>query len=289
MSTLTDGASRGCSAGLRHRLGGYHEHHPIAALGRFAESLWTHVADPGQPAGMHRVLPDPALNLALRCRRDPTGRPLDPRLVIIGPATRPFVFSFMPGDEIAAVRIKLEWARPLLGLDPAEHLDRQDDVADANPRLALELTAALAGSVPASRTAKGRMELLATAMLERARRRAVESPGAAAYALDIVRAETGRVRVQAIAGRTSVSLRQLRRAVRREAVFSLKAYARIIRLNCAMASADRSPARAWARIAAEAGFCDQSHLVRECRALTGMSPEPVARERRAEDGGPAMP
>jgi len=281
----TDSACPRCSAGLRHRLGGYDEHHPIAALGRFAESLWTHVANPGQPGGMHRVLPDPALNLALRCRRDPTGRPLDPRLVVIGPGTRPFVFRFLPGDEIAAVRIKLEWARPFLGLDPAEHLDRQDDVADANPRLACELTAALTGPVAASRTAERRMELLATALLDRARRSEVESPGAAAYALDIVRAETGRVRVEAIAGRTSVSLRQLRRAVRREAVFSLKAYARITRLNHAVASADRSRTPAWARIAADAGFCDQSHLVRECRALTGMSPEPVARERRAEDGG----
>jgi methylphosphotriester-DNA--protein-cysteine methyltransferase len=110
-----------------------------------------------------------------------------------------------------------------------------------------------------------------------------------AYALDILRAERGRVRVEAIAARTSVSLRQLRRAVRREAVFSLKAYARITRLNWAMASADRSRTPAWARIAADAGFCDQSHLVRECRALTGMSPAPVARERRAEDDGQTMP
>jgi AraC-like DNA-binding protein len=38
----------------------------------------------------------------------------------------------------------------------------------------------------------------------------------------------------------------------------------------------------WARIAADAGFCDQSHLVRESRALCGMAPAAVDRERRAE-------
>jgi AraC-like DNA-binding protein len=282
MPTATAPTHPVCSSGLRHRLGGYREHHPVPALGRLAETLWTHVADPDQPGGMHRVLPDPALNLTIRCRRDADGRPVDPRLVVIGPGTRPFVFRFVPGDEIAAVRMKLEWARPLLGLDPAEHLDRQTEVADANPRLARELAAALAGPLAASRAAEVVMQYLAAAVLERARRTGIEPPGAAAYALDLVRARTGRVKVESIAGDTSVSLRQLRRAVRREAVFSLKAYARITRLNHAMTSADGLRRPPWARIAADAGFCDQSHLVRECRALTGMSPEPVARERRSE-------
>jgi AraC-like DNA-binding protein len=272
----------GYSTGLRHQLGGYREHSPVASLARFAEAVWTHVAPPDQPAGMHRVLPDPALNLAIRCRRDLTGRPLDPRLVVIGPKTQPWVFRFQPGQEIAAVKVKLEWARPLLGLDPAAHLDREDELSDADPRMARELTAALAESLVASGTAEGVAGHLTGALLQRARRTATRASGATAHALDMVRAETGRVRVERIADETGVSLRQLRRAVRRDAVFSLKAYARMTRLNHAMAAADRAPRLGWARIAADAGFCDQSHLVRECRALTGMSPEPVARERRAQ-------
>jgi AraC-like DNA-binding protein len=38
----------------------------------------------------------------------------------------------------------------------------------------------------------------------------------------------------------------------------------------------------WARIAAAAGFADQSHLIRECTALTGLTPGEVHRERRSE-------
>ena len=45
-------------------------------------------------------------------------------------------------------------------------------------------------------------------------------------------------------------------------------------------TSSRGPA--WAAIAAETGFCDQSHLVRECRVLTGLAPGEVYRERRAQ-------
>lgn len=44
---------------------------------------------------------------------------------MIGPQRRPVIFRFEAGQEIAGVRVKLEWARYLLGLDPADHVDRE--------------------------------------------------------------------------------------------------------------------------------------------------------------------
>lgn len=265
--------------GLRHQLGGYREHRPGPTLARVAEAAWTHEAPAALSAmgGTHRVLPDPALNLAFRCHRGTDGRPIGPKLVVIGPKTRPFLFRFRPGDEIAAVKVKLEWARPLLGLDPSAHLDREDDIADVlagGP----ELLDALSGA----RSAGEACSLIARSVTERLRGREVAVPATTATALDLVRATTGRVRVDAVARRMGVSLRQLRRAVRTETAISLKAYARITRLNHAMALADRAARPGWARLAAEAGFFDQSHLVRECRALAGLSPGQTHRERRAQ-------
>ena len=60
----------------RHRLGGYREYTPPPRLEGLVESVWTHNAPAELPAGagaMHRVLPDPALNLAFSCRRDDRG------------------------------------------------------------------------------------------------------------------------------------------------------------------------------------------------------------------------
>jgi AraC-like DNA-binding protein len=70
--------------------------------------------------------------------------------------------------------------------------------------------------------------------------------------------------------------------VRSESTLSLKAYARMTRLNAAMSRADAAARPAWSRISADAGYCDQSHLVRECRAVTGRTPGPLHRERRAQ-------
>jgi glyoxylase-like metal-dependent hydrolase (beta-lactamase superfamily II) len=61
----------------RYRLGDYRDYVPPPSLSTVGEGVWTHrvavnVALPG--GAMHRVLPDPALSIALRCRRDAAGR-----------------------------------------------------------------------------------------------------------------------------------------------------------------------------------------------------------------------
>jgi AraC-like DNA-binding protein len=227
---------------------------------------------------MHRVLPDPALSLAFACRREPDGRALAPRMILIGPKTRPFLFHPPPGYQLVAIRLKLEWVEPLLGLVPAEHADTQPDLAAVLPHLAESLQQRLADT-------RGPEQALV--VLTEAVRRWAEPrhrPGVEAAALDLIRATAGRVPVDMVAGRVGMSSRHLRRSVRRRAGISLKHYGRTMRFLAAVTEADRVPMPQWARIAAEAGFCDQSHLVRESRALCGMAPAAVDRERRAEAG-----
>jgi AraC-like DNA-binding protein len=144
-------------------------------------------------------------------------------------------------------------------------------------------------SLGETRTAGEACAVLAQALLERLRARPLKAPATPAVALDLVRQRTGHIRVEDVADHTGVSLRQLHRAIRAATALSLKAYARITRLNHAMALADRSSRPGWARLAAECGFCDQSHLVRECRSLAGLSPTEAHRERRsqAETSNPA--
>jgi AraC-like DNA-binding protein len=261
--------------GPRHEIGGYREFAPPPALAAAVEAVWIHRSP---EAGMHLVLPDPALNLAFRCRRLPGGGIDAPRLTVIGPKNRPYPFHFRAGDEIAAVKVKLEWTRALLRLVPADHFDREDALGPADARLPAWLLDRLSGAP----TAEAAAALLASALASLSPATGLCPPAAPARALDLVRQATGRVSVEVVAARMGVSLRQLRRVVRSEAAMSLKAYARITRLNAAMAAADRAARPGWARVAVESGFCDQSHLVRECRALAGFTPGRIHRERRAE-------
>lgn len=52
---------------------------------------------------------------------------------------------------------------------------------------------------------------------------------------------------------------------------------RVLRLGRAVARADRG--RGWAEAAGHAGFADQAHLARDVRALTGLTPTALRRER----------
>lgn len=52
---------------------------------------------------------------------------------------------------------------------------------------------------------------------------------------------------------------------------------RVLRLQRAVAAADRG--LAWADVAAQTGYADQGHLARDVRALTGVTPTDLGRER----------
>jgi AraC-like DNA-binding protein len=264
----------------RYQLADYHDYAPAAPLARVAEGVWTHRIAPDAPladGAMHRVLPDPALSLAFRCRRDGAGRPADPQLIAIGPKTRPYIFRFGRGWEIAAVRVKLEWVEPLFGLVPVEHHDAETDLSGDHP-----FARVLFQQLGDTRSCIEAAAVLARAVAGRVRDRTAPRTRATASALELVRRTAGGLPVGSIARVTGSSVRHLRRTVRLEAGISLKAYARVTRLLQAVTAADRSPTPHWARIAADAGFCDQSHLVRECGALTGLGPGALHRERRAE-------
>lgn len=51
-----------------------------------------------------------------------------------------------------------------------------------------------------------------------------------------------------------------------------KAVARLVRFDRVLRALERPGAPGWERIAAEAGYADQPHLVREFRAFTGLTP-----------------
>jgi len=79
--------------------------------------------------------------------------------------------------------------------------------------------------------------------------------------------------VQQVADRMSVSVRKLRQDFAASVGLSPKTYARVYRLQRlvgSVATIDRE--RDWAALAVQHGYFDQSHMVHEFRALTGLTP-----------------
>ncbi|HEX2451835.1 MAG TPA: helix-turn-helix domain-containing protein [Gemmatimonadales bacterium] len=165
---------------------------------------------------------------------------------------------------------------PLFGLRPIEHHDAEHDLREVEPSAGW-----LFDRLVETRSCVEAAGSLARAVASLARG-STGHASVAAGALELVRRTGGGMPVDGIAQVTGTSERHLRRTVRREAGISLKAYARIARLLRAMTAADRTPTPHWARISADCDYCDQSHLVRECRALAGCTPGELHRERRAE-------
>lgn len=91
-----------------------------------------------------------------------------------------------------------------------------------------------------------------------------------------------------LAANAGMSMRQLQRVFRGAVGVTPKEYARIRRVRSGIVLASRGDTR-WARLAAELGFSDQSHLIRELTQITGFSPSDLRRQLAQIDHGPVDP
>ena len=91
------------------------------------------------------------------------------------------------------------------------------------------------------------------------------------WAYETIAASGGRAKIAAIAQRIGWSRKHLARRFAGEIGLGPKSVSRIVRLNRAIAAA-RPGDDGWAGIAADCGYADQAHMVREFRALAGASP-----------------
>jgi AraC-like DNA-binding protein len=85
--------------------------------------------------------------------------------------------------------------------------------------------------------------------------------------------------VRGLADQVNLSVSQLERSFTRHVGVGPKLLARQTRLSALAAEAMTCASPCWARLAAEYGYADQAHLVRDFRELTGLPPSGLAAER----------
>ncbi|MCC6811876.1 MAG: AraC family transcriptional regulator [Deltaproteobacteria bacterium] len=86
-------------------------------------------------------------------------------------------------------------------------------------------------------------------------------------------AERGLARIDALCALGGVSIRQLDRLFQKHLGFSPKTYSRIVRFQAALTRLKRDPGCTLAEVAAECGYYDQPHFVRECKTYAGAVPK----------------
>jgi AraC-like DNA-binding protein len=227
------------------------------ALPRFVEAVTVLVAARGRAA--HQRLPDGRTTVVFRVRDG--GQSGD--LCVAGPRTRA---QFKDGTGVAQaiiVQLKPGWSAPLLGVPASALTDRVVPLAElwGGDDLCHQLLAA-----PDLPTALDRLSRAIATRAEQA-----FEPASARLARRAVRLlERGESRVEQVAAQLGVTARHLRRAFLDSVGVAPKDFARGVRLGRALRQAATSTD--WARIAVDAGYYDQAHLIGDFRDLIGMTP-----------------
>jgi AraC-like DNA-binding protein len=87
----------------------------------------------------------------------------------------------------------------------------------------------------------------------------------------------GMVPIQELADASGLSLRHFQRRFRALTGLNPKHYARICRIGHAVHRKELEPEASWTALAHEAGYADQSHFIRDFKALTGTLPRTFLR------------
>ena len=248
----------------------FEPHHPGPDLAPALACGWV-----AWPSGRHRLVPDACLDLL--CVFDATGAG-DPsatwsgRLLLCGPERRAWTFELPAGTRAVGVRFRPGWASLLFDLDVSQLVDR---------RIGLErvLGGAEAGRLLGELGDPG-------SLLERARRLeqamlplvATVEPGARAFVDDAIEQLvcSPRLSQQQLAARFGITPRQLHRRLQRTFGHGAAVLGRQLRFQRFLAVHELDVAggrhrASIARLATDAGYADQAHLSRDCRAITGLT------------------
>ena len=163
----------------------------------------------------------------------------------------------------------------------------QDRVFEA-PSSIPEIATALLEKLPACNTGEEATRVFDEVLLKRA-------PGVEALDEKVVAgvkaivAAKGEIKIGGLAEQLGLSERQFQRRFQKAVGLTPKQFARIRRFRVSMSNVLEEEPKAWGWVAAERGYADQPHLVREFSQLVGEPPTSFAKRIRSIEHGPVNP
>ncbi len=224
--------------------------------------VWT-----ARPDGEHRLVPDGCVDVLWFD---------DGHGWLCGAETEAWTFRLAPGRQAVGLRFRPGMAPAALGFTGVEVANRR---VPLDQLLVGPDTRSLAQQLVDHPAADDRL-----AIVEAAARRWVAAPrrpvDTVARAAAHVAGTHGRLRVDELARLCDLSPRQLHRRCLGVFGYGPTTLTRILRLQRFLtfgAGATTADDRGLATLAARAGYADQAHLARDCRALAGVTPTTLLR------------
>ncbi|HQR18281.1 MAG TPA: helix-turn-helix domain-containing protein [Gemmatimonadales bacterium] len=244
----------------------FREFEPPSALREHVACFWGAEIGAVERGHMHQVIPDGCVGLIASRRTDGSTQ-----LTLQGPRLDALWIPVQAGDRFWGVRFWPDAGPLLLGRPAGELLGALEPAAARLGPSAHDLAARLAECGTAADASAAWESLLAPMVaacppLDAVVRTAV---------LAIVAAR-GEAPLAELAEAVGLSPRQLQRRFSAAVGLSPKQFARVRRLRGALLHVVEGSSVSWAAVAADLGFADQAHLIREFGALAGLTPVAVA-------------
>ena len=248
----------------------YREWRPGAALAPWVGRYWSIRGACEEPLP-NRVLPDGCADVIVDLSAKPAA-------FAVGPMRTAAVVPLAAIVDLFGVRFRPGAALAFLDAPLDALADREVGLDELWGPLAQSLETVLAEVADGERMRHA--ERILRERLDAGARGTGREAQAVAHAIALLRRARGSAGVRDVAAALGVGERWLERAFDRHVGYGPKMLARVVRFQHAVALLDAGPPLSWSALAYEAGFADQSHLVREFRALAGLTPGDFAAERR---------
>jgi AraC-like DNA-binding protein len=231
------------------------------SFSRFVEDVRVVAPVAGRAFHVER-LPDGRTSLIFRVLEE--GRRGD--VSVVGPRTRALFKNATGVARAVILQFKPGWSAPLLGVAANTLTDQVVSLQDIWGLAGADLC----GELLAAPGLPEVLDRLACAFAVRMHQ--TFEPASAWLARRAVRLLEGdEVRVESVAQQLGVTARHLRRAFTESVGIGPKEFARTVRLQRAIRTA-AATSNDWGRIAADAGYYDQAHLIADFRELIGLTP-----------------
>jgi AraC-like DNA-binding protein len=259
---------------------------PRAPLCEFVSDLWLYENYEGEHQ-RELILPSGTFEMVFNLQEDELRiySPAEPQqfhrfagALISGPYSGSFMSDATEERAILGVHFKPGGAVSILGIPASEFRDAHVDLKTIWGPTASTLHERLCAlSEPTDR-----FRLLEQALMQRL----VTNPnghGAVRVALDVLMRTHGQAKTRDIASAIDLSQRRFIELFAKEVGLTPKLFGRIRRFQYAVGQSQSVATTDWAQLAIECGYFDQSHLIRDFIAFTGVSPADYRRQKEQLD------
>lgn len=253
----------------------YREIVPHTALASFVKCFWIWRADSAQPwANRESILPDGCTELLFDFTEPMNQGGADPSATserefeLAGQLSFAREFRQIGAINMLGVRFHAHGIFPFLGHPLFELTDRVVSLNEVWRSLSKDLSPVLL-EAPDDRR---RIQLVERALLSLVRKQELHPDFHVRNAVECINANGGLITVEALACEVGLGRRQLERKFALQVGISPKLYTRVLRLRRIMSLVQHVEEYDWARVVADCHFYDQSHLLRDFKALSGQTP-----------------